>query len=317
MLLLIGSGSMAVEYAKVLDAQGRDFTVVGRGTASAVVFAEKTGHSVLTGGLDAAISSGRLAGATTAIVSVGVEALYETSMALLNLGVKHLLIEKPGLLHPHQIYPLLEAARAAGSRVYIAYNRRFLSSVRRAQEIIAQDGGLTSFTFDFTEWGHEIETLKKAPGVKERWLLGNSSHVLDLAFFLGGIPQKLNVARTGALSWHPTAAVFVGSGISVTGKPFSFHANWDAPGRWGVELCTIKHKLILRPMEKLRVMRKGSIQIEDATANADDTRLDLEFKPGLFRQVEAFFAANTGALCTLEELSVNLKHYCDIAGYDD
>lgn len=316
MLVLVGSGSMAVDYAKVLDAQGRDFTVVGRGTASAAVFTEKTGHSVLSGGLDAAISAGKLSGASAAIVAVGIEALYETSMSLISLGVKHLLIEKPGLLHPHQIDPLLEAARASGTRVYIAYNRRFLSSVRRAKEIIAEDGGLTSFTFDFTEWGYEIETLKKAPGVKERWLLGNSSHVLDLAFFLGGTPQKLNVNRNGRLNWHPSAAVFVGSGVSVTGVPFSFHANWDAPGRWGVELCTIKHKLILRPMEKLHVMRKGSIQIEELVADTDETRLDFEFKPGLFRQVEAFFAANTEDLCTLKELSVNLKHYCEIAGYD-
>jgi predicted dehydrogenase len=306
---------MAVEYAKVLSAQRHVFTVVGRGMASAAVFSEKTGCSVLTGGLEEAILSGKLAGVTSAIVSVGVEALYETSISLLNFGLKHILIEKPGLLHPEQIAPLRNAAQLAGARVYIGYNRRFLSSVRRAQEIIAEDGGLTSFTFDFTEWGHEIVALKKAPGVKERWILANSSHVLDLAFFLGGMPQKIDAVQTGSLSWHPDAAVFVGSGISVSGTPFSYHANWDAPGRWGLEFCTTKNKLLLRPMEKLQVMRKGSVQIEDAIVDAEDTRLDAEFKPGLFRQVESFFSGDTGALCTLDELEVNLQHFCVIAGY--
>lgn len=308
---------MAVEYAKVLRAQRHDFTVVGRGAASAAVFTEKTGHSVLTGGLENTITSGKLAGVRSAIVSVGVEALYETSIALLKLGVKHLLIEKPGLLHPVQIDPLREAARLAGARVYIAYNRRFLSSVRRAQEIIAEDGGVTSFTFDFTEWGHEIVTLKKAHGVKERWILANSSHVLDLAFFLGGLPQEINAVQAGTLSWHPDAAVFVGSGISVTGTPFSYHANWDAPGRWGLEFCTNKHKLFLRPMEKLQVMRKGSVQIEDIIVDTEDARLDAEFKPGLYRQVESYFADDTGALCNVDEFARNLKYFCAIAGYGE
>lgn len=307
---------MAIEYAKVLKAQQREFTVVGRGAASADAFTTKTGVQVLTGGLDAAITSGRISGATSAIVSTGVEALYETSVALLRLGVKHLLIEKPGLLLPTQIGPLREAARAAGARVYIAYNRRFLASVRRAREIITADGGLTSFTFDFTEWGHEIVTLTKAPGVKELWLLGNSSHVLDLAFHLGGVPGQLHATRAGALNWHPAGAVFVGSGVTVDGTPFSYHADWDAPGRWGLEFCTRQHKLIFRPMEKLQVMRKGSVQIEEVPANTEDARLDTEFKPGLFRQVEAFFAADTGALCALDDLAANLEHFCTIAGYE-
>ncbi|OQS46747.1 hypothetical protein B0T49_13755 [Chromobacterium violaceum] len=316
MLLLIGSGPMAIEYAKVLKAQAREFLVVGRGVTSADTFTKKTGESVLTGGLDDAIASGRLPRATSAIVSVGVEALYETSVALLKFGVKHLLIEKPGLMRPDQIGPLQEAARLAGARVYIAYNRRFLASVRRAREIIAEDGGLTSFTFDFTEWGHEIKTLTKAPGVKELWALGNSSHVLDLAFHLGGAPKRLHATCAGALDWHPASAVFVGSGVTTADVPFAYHADWDAPGRWGLEFCTRRHKLIFRPMEKLQVMRKGSVQIEELAADEEDARLDAEFKPGLFRQVEAFYAADTGALCTLDELGANLKHFCEIAGYE-
>ena len=306
---------MAFEYAKVLRAQQRHFTVVGRGAASAASFTEKSGVPVLTGGLDHLIDSGRLDGARTAIVSVGVEALFEASMALLKLGVKQLLIEKPGVLHQAQIAPLQEAARKADARVYIAYNRRFLSSVRRAREIIAADGGLTSFTFDFTEWGHEIAPLAKAPGVKQMWLLGNSSHVLDLAFFLGGRPMQLHTTRTGALDWHPSAAVFVGSGLTDAGTPFSYHADWDAPGRWGLEFCTRQHKLIFRPMEKLQIMNKSSVQIQEVETNPDDARLDTEFKPGLYRQVESFFAADTGALCTLDELALNVEHFYAIAGY--
>jgi predicted dehydrogenase len=315
MILLIGSGPMAVEYARVLKAQNRPFTVIGRGMASGAEFSKKIGQQVITGGLDASISSGRVTRASTAIVAVGVEALYETTKTLLEHGVKRLLIEKPGVMHPHQIGPLREASHKSGAEVYIAYNRRFLSSVRRTREIIEANGGLTSFTFDFTEWGHEIAPLAKASGVKELWVLGNSSHVLDLAFHLGGIPSQINTVQSGEINWHPAGASFVGSGITVKGIPFSYHANWDAPGRWGLELCTRLHKIILRPMEKLQVMRRGSVQIEEMSVDIDDANLDALYKPGLYRQVESFFSEDTGQLCTLDELHAQLGHFCSIAGY--
>lgn len=315
MLLLIGCGAMAIDYAKVLKAQGREFTVIGRGAGSAAEFTRLTGKSVVTGGLGAAIDAGSLTNATSAIVSVGIEGLTEISVALLKFGVTKLLIEKPGILHPSEIDSLREAVKRANASVFIAYNRRFLSSVLRAREIIVEDGGLTSFTFDFTEWAHEIEKLKKAPGVKDRWVLGNSSHVLDLAIHLGGAVRELSANHSGALDWHRSAAVFVGSGLTVAGTPFSYHANWDAPGRWGLEFLTAKHKLILRPLEKLQLMRRGSLQIEEVALKTEDVQLDFDFKPGLYRQVEAFFASETGPLCTLDEMYENLKYFKVIAGY--
>ena len=306
---------MAIEYAKVLNAQSREFTVIGRSAHSAAEFTRRMQKPVVTGGLHAAIESGRLTNATSAIVSVGIEALAETSIALLKSGVTRLLIEKPGILHPSEIDSLREAATRASASVFIAYNRRFLSSVLRAREIIAEDGGLTSFTFDFTEWAHEIEKLKKSPGVKDRWVLGNSSHVLDLAFHLGGAVRELSAKHSGVMDWHRSAAVFVGSGLTVAGTPFSYHANWDAPGRWGLEFMTAKHKLILRPLEKLQMMHKGSVEIEEVTIKTEDVRFDFDFKPGLYRQVEAFFSSETGPLCTLDEMCDNLKNYMRIAGY--
>lgn len=315
MLILIGTSQMAIDYANVLKAQKREFTVVGRGAANAAIFTEKTGVPVITGGIENAIASGRVAGITSAIVSVGVEALFETSMVLLQAGVKHLLIEKPGVMQPAQVALLRDAVRKAGALAYIAYNRRFYSSVRRAREIIQADGGLTSFTFDFTEWGHEIAAAIKPPGVKDLWLLANSSHVLDLAFHFGGPPQQLHATHQGALDWHPASSVFVGSGITTAGTPFSYHADWEAPGRWGLEFCTRQHKLIFRPVEKLHTMRHKSVQIEEVAVDAEDARLDTEFKPGLYRQVEAFLAPDPGALCTIDELVINFTHFSAIAGY--
>ena len=67
--------------------------------------------------------------------------------------------------------------------MYIGYNRRFYASTQKALEIIALDKGVKSFSFDFTEWSHEIESLKKDIAVKNSWFLCNSTHLLDLSFF--------------------------------------------------------------------------------------------------------------------------------------
>ena len=77
--------------------------------------------------------------------------------------------------------------------------------------------------------------------------------MVDLAFNLGGIPKELSSFTAGSLDWHPSAAVFSGAGISENGAPFNYRANWESAGRWGVEVLTKEHKLILRPMEKLQI----------------------------------------------------------------
>jgi hypothetical protein len=68
-------------------------------------------------------------------------------------------------------------------------------------------------------------------------------------------------------------------------------------------------------MEKLHVMRKGSVQIEEITVNKQDLIFDTEFKPGLYRQTEAFFSGENKNLCDINELCGALEYYCAIAGY--
>jgi len=74
-LWLIGAGPMAQDYAKVLKNLGRDFEVIGRGSASAARFESATGHAVHQGGLRGALAAS--AAPEQAIVAVGVEQLAE------------------------------------------------------------------------------------------------------------------------------------------------------------------------------------------------------------------------------------------------
>lgn len=308
---LVGAGGMALDYLKVLRALDCRITVIGRGEESALKFEAQSDHPVVSGGLEAFLAS-RPSVADAAIVAVGVEALAPTTMRLLQVGVRRILLEKPGALNRAQIEGLQAEARARGAEVVIAYNRRFFAATLAAQQMIKEDGGVHSLNFEFTEWGHVIEGLTKGPGVKEAWLLGNSTHVIDLAFYLGGEASELHAFTAGALSWHPSSAVFAGAGRTVNGALFSYQANWGAPGRWGVEILTSQRRLVFRPMEALQVMRKGSVAIEPV---AIDLALDQAFKPGLHEQTRRFLAGKTVGMCSLDEQARQWPLYERIAGY--
>jgi predicted dehydrogenase len=312
-IILIGCGSMAREYYKVLKAFDVTIDVIGRGKTSADQFESETGHLVMSLDIDDYLEKEELT-AVAAIVCVTVENLAALTIKLLKAGVNKILIEKPGALYLSELMEVKEAVvkKNEGQQVYIAYNRRFYSSVLKAKEIIEADGGVKSCLFDFTEWGHQIEPLTMKDEVKQNWFLANSSHVVDLVFHVIGAPEKLNCEAQGSLVWHTRAASFSGSGISQQGVPFSYHANWAAPGRWNIEFLTSKHKLFLSPMEKLRIMKLGSVAIEEV---AMDEPSDNLYKPGLYKQVEAFFSHKNSVLCTLNEQLENWPFYQLIANY--
>jgi hypothetical protein len=309
-LWLIGAGTMAQDYAKVLQNLGQDFEVVGRNADSARKFETVTRRPVQQGGLGNALSA--LGAPAQAIVAVGVEQLAGVCIDLVKAGTRRILVEKPGGLNSSQIRELQRVAASHSAEVLIAYNRRFYASTAMARQLIADDGGATSCTFEFTEWSHVIAPLVKGEGVKGAWFLANSTHVVDLAFHLCGFPADWKAWHGGSLKWHPSAARFCGSGITDRGVFFSYQADWEAPGRWGVEVLTRKRRFIFRPMEQLQVVELGSVKEE---ALGLDDRLDRDFKPGLFMQTKAFLDEDDGLFCSVDEQLRHCATYDDMAGY--
>ena len=310
-LWLIGCGGMSVDYAKVLNALNCNFEVIGRGETSALAFQEKVSKEVIQGGLDAFIATKPKA-PELAIVSVGVEQLATTTIALLNLGVKKILVEKPAGLNLDEIAEVNRLSEQQGAEIFVAYNRRFFSAVKAAQQIIEEDGGVESFNFELTEWGHVVRKIKKAEGVLENWFLANTTHVVDLAFFLGGKPTKLSSFTSGGTDWHSRSSNFCGAGLTHTGALFCYNGNWSAPGRWSVEVLTSKHRLILRPMEQLQLQKIVSVEIDYVDIN---DALDIKYKPGLFDQVEKFVSAQYEGLCSIKEQLEMVAYYEQMAGY--
>ena len=310
-LWLVGAGPHAQAYAKVLKDLGACFEVVGRGDASALAFEAATAHPVRCGGLRRALAE---SGAPDqAIVSVNFEKLAEVAVELLQAGTKRLLLEKPGGLTVAALSKVRDAATQAGADVLIDYNRRFYAATQKARELISEDGGALSCSFEFTEWSHTIVPMPLPKEVKESWLMANSSHVADLAFHLCGFPQSWKAFQGGSMDWHSSAARFCGAGVTDRGALFSYHADWEAPGRWALEVMTRKRRFIFKPMEQLHVTVLASVKVEPVEI---DDALDKAFKPGLYAETRAFLGGDDSLFCTIDE---QLRHgviYSKMAGYE-
>lgn len=307
---LIGVGPMGRDYFKVLQAMGESVTVIGRGEKSAAEFESMTGQVVRRGALELHLK--QLGAPAKAIVAVGIDKLANVASTLINAGTKRILLEKPGALNRCELDQLADLAMAHNSTVLIGYNRRFYAATLEAERLIAEDGGVTFCVFEFTEWSHTITSLNLPIEVKENWMYSNSSHLADLAFFLSGSPMEVATFHGGRLDWHSKSARFAGAGVTEQGVFFSYYADWEAPGRWGVEVMTRKRRLIFRPLEKLQVNQLASTAI--AEVQLDDL-LDQEYKPGLYLQTKAFLQGEDGRFCSIDQQRRNLDLYAQMAGY--
>lgn len=303
-ILLVGAGYMGVEYARVLKKLKLNFLVVSRGQKLANKLEEVVGKKVIIGGIDKWLSLNKQI-PKIAIVATPSDTLGKITLELLSRGVKQILVEKPGGANEKEIVKINKLTNKTHAEVYVGYNRRFYASVNQGLKIIKKDRGITSFMFEFTEWSHVIKDLNKSREIKARWFLHNSTHVVDMAFFMCGKPTKIATFTSGSLDWHPKASAFSGAGVVKNNIPFSYIANWDAPGRWGVEIMTKRHRLIYKPLEKLHIQRKGTVAVEEVKI---DDKLDTKFKPGLYKQVQSFLT-NKNNLCAINEQAENIKLY--------
>ncbi len=309
-IILVGAGQMAYEYAKVLNSLNCNYCVVGRGKQSASNFKKMTGKNVEVGGIQNFIKKYQLINCK-ALVTVGREELSETTTILLNNGVKDILLEKPGGLNMKQINDLSTIANEKKGNVLIAYNRRFFTSVIKAKEIIDEDGGVSSFFFNFTERSDILDSLNISNNIKSNWLLANSSHVIDLAFYLGGLPHKMSSVSSGNLDWHPKASKFCGFGETNNGAIFSYIADWGAPGRWSIEINTRKNRIIFCPLEEIRIQRIGSFKLKKIQLS---NKKDIIYKPGLFKQIDKFLKREYDNFLTIGEQAKMKWAYDQILG---
>lgn len=313
MIWIIGSGYMAKEYCRVLQHLNVPFLVIGRSEQSAVEFSKEMGIKAISGGIKKFMTSNSVV-ASHAIVCTSVDSLSSVAIELLQIGVKNILLEKPGALNIAELDAIDSYAKTLDAKVYIGYNRRFYQSTLTVEKMIQEDGPLIAVNFEITEWPHHIQDSPSNKIVKEHLMLANTSHVIDLAFFIAGFPEQLSTYSTGCLDWHPSGARFVGAGVTQRGAVLSYHGYWDGPGRWSVEFVTQKRKMILRPMERLSIQQTASLEV--VNTQDIDYSLDEQFKPGLYLQTQAFLDANYSRLVSIPYQKEAVVFYQKMANYE-
>jgi hypothetical protein len=309
-ILLVGTGNMAQEYFNVLELlfSKDQILVIGRSLKGSTAFSETNNIEVFSGGVE---SNEKLikSNIKRSIVATDIEELPLVCEYLLNYKVESILLEKPGSLNRKDLERLIKL-KNKNTEIFIAYNRRFYRSINLLKDKLQYEK-VQSFSFEFTEFSNQVVSLKKSLVEKQRWFLANSTHVVDLFLFLSGGVKDIHCNHFGTSSWHEPMS-FSGSGSTLKGIPFSYIANWNGVGRWGLNITTDKNRYVLKPLEKLQLIPKGSFQTQE---------LDLSepigtYKEGVYEMVRSFLYKKSG-LCTIEE---QLKHwpvYIKISGYSN
>lgn len=303
---LIGPGNIGKDYTKVLLAQGVSFKAIGRSHKPDFPV------PVYAGGLTKFIEAHAGPVPDYAIVAVDESQLLNITIELIEYGVKNILVEKPAGISTKEVTMLYNMSESSDCNLFVAYNRRFYQSVRACKKMIEESKSPVSVTFTFTEWIHSIPFEWYNEEELQKFFLCNSSHVPDTVFYLIGSPFEMHCQTAGSLPWHSSASVFSGSGTTTRGIPFSYNANWESAGRWGIEIDIGDKKLILRPLEKLQVLEKGTL--EPSFVTLPDENKDTDFKPGLYEEVRSFLGEQND-LCTIKEQLNNFSWYYRIANY--
>ena len=120
----------------------------------------------------------------------------ENALAAAN-GSKHILMEKPIARTLEESTEMIDAARAAGVKLMVAENYRFLPTVEKCKQLLRQGsiGDLRLIQIqdegfrEPTDWRTSVEF--KGGGV----LIDRGIHYVDLLHHLGGFPKQVFAAR--------------------------------------------------------------------------------------------------------------------------
>jgi len=253
-VLIIGSGNISKNYAYVLSKLNiEDVTILSNSKKKVEDLCQKFNFNSLSGGFEKHLPNLKKMDLT--IIATPIELLIPVAKLALKYNQNTILIEKPGSFHNSDLLQLKQKEKS--NTIRIAYNRIIYPNFIKLKMLLEKDPP-TSCKFSMTERPMTIDFTSKTPETYERWGISNTLHVISMVVELIGFPKKLSASQSGRLDWHPSGSIFVGSGISEKNIPFSYHGDWSSWGGWSIEIMTKNRVYLLKPLENLFVMEKGS-----------------------------------------------------------
>ena len=79
-----------------------------------------------------------------------------------------------------------------------------------------------------------------------------------------------------------------------------------------MEIYFQDYKLILKPLEKLFIQKRGELEVNEVHLNQD---VNLNYKDGFYHQCQSFLKNEFEDFCSLEQQLENFKWYYKITNY--
>ena len=206
------------------------------------------------------------------------------------------LMEKPPGLNLVESLEIQAAARVAGRRVFVALNRRALSSTRAA---IADLDTIPGERFVHVQDQEDMPAARRTGQPEEvvrHWMYANSIHVVDLlrTFCRGEVTAVKTV-----LPWRGEGTRMMLAAVEFdSGDQGVYEGVWTGPGPWAVAVTTAQKRWELRPLEQAQYQDLG----ERVLRPVPQSEWDRTFKPGFRLQAEEVVDALHGRKSSVPSL---------------
>lgn len=207
-----------------------------------------------------------------------------------------LLMEKPPGIDFQDALEIQREARARSRRVFVALNRRFLSSTRGVAAQLQDQAGPRFIIVNDQQDMEVARSLGHPAELVDSWMFANSIHLIDyLRFFGRGPVQQVRPIYR----WVSDKPGLVVAAVDFeSGDKGLYTCTWDGPGPWSVSVSTAGARWEMKPLEQATVQLRG----ERRQAAIETGKEEIDFKPGFRSQAVAAIAAARGAATTLPTL---------------
>lgn len=284
---IIGAGSMAAEHAKAFSG------LEGVRLCGAQSRTETRAHELATHYPSMAVFATvrELFDGTHAdlvVVTVNAESMRDVALQCIEYPWT-VLLEKPAGLTLAEATEIRDAVERRGAKVYVALNRRALSSTRQVLARLEQAPEEQRFVtvLDQQDMDAAMSIHGHPENVARNLMYANSIHLIDYFSVL----CRGHVTRVDkVIPWNPDAPCMVVAKIDYSsGDCGLYQGNWCGPGPWAVSVAIPSRRLEMRPLEQATEQLRG----ERTTTAFDVDPADVDFKPGFRHQALMAVAATT------------------------
>ena len=214
------------------------------------------------------------------MVLVSANQIYDVALNLIPTGIP-LFLEKPPGLIPEQTKALTGLANNHGTKNMVGFNRRYYSIFHKGIELINQNGGLLGVAVEGHERFWKIVDRDIPNEIRKNWIYANSTHTIDLLRLFGGEVEQINALKKSVKEQNGDQ--FAASMKFASGAIGTYTSHWFSPGGWNATLfgdgVTVKFKPLETGIWIDSDLKEHEIVPDD---------VDVEFKPGFYRQMEGF-----------------------------